>query len=119
LIPVYDSMSQFVVPAIRTARAVGRVTISTFNGTSFVLKLMQQGDVVAMDAGENLSWLGWAAMDQTFRVIAGETPVRSEHTPLRVFSDDNVGDAGRPPSQDAGYGRAYIDGYRKLWGVGG
>ena len=119
VIPIYDSMSQFAVPAIRAAGAVGRVTISTFNGTPFVLKLMEQGDVVAMDAGENLSWLGWAAMDQTFRVIAGEEPVRSEHTPLRVFSDDNVAVAGRPPSQDAGYGRAYVDGYRKLWGVGG
>ena len=119
VIPIYDSMSQFVVPAIRAARADDRVRIAAFNGTPFVLKLMQDGDVVAMDAGENLAWLGWAAMDQAFRVIAGERPVRSEHTPLRVFDGGNVGDAGRPPRYDAGYGRAYIDGYRKLWGVGG
>jgi ribose transport system substrate-binding protein len=119
VIPIYDSMSQFVLPAIRAARATGRVRIAAFNGTPFVLKLMQDSDVVAMDAGENLSWLGWAAMDQAFRVIAGERPVRSEHTPLRVFDDGNVGDAGRPPGYDTGYGRAYVDGYRKLWGVGG
>lgn len=118
VIPIYDSMAQFAVPAIRAARASGRVRIATFNGTPFVVKLVQDGDVVAMDVGENLSWLGWAAMDQTFRVIAGEPPVRSEHTPLRVFSDTNAGDAGRPPRYDEGYGQAYIDGYRKLWGVG-
>ncbi len=119
VIPIYDSMSQFVVPAIRAARAGGRVRIAGFNGTPFVLKLMQDGDIVAMDVGENLSWLGWAAMDQAFRVIAGEPAVKSEHTPLRVFDDGDVGDAGRPPRFDAGYGNAYVDGYRKLWGVGG
>ena len=72
--------------------------IAAFNGTPFVLKLIQDGDIVAMDVGENPSWLGWAAMDQTFRVMAGEQPVRSEHTPLRVFDDGDVADAGRPPS---------------------
>ncbi len=97
---------------------VRAVRIATFNGTPFVLKLMQDGDVVAMDAGENLSWLGWAAMDQAFRVIAGLHPARSEHTPLRVFDNANVLGAGRPPRYDAGYGRAYVGGYRKLWGVG-
>jgi ribose transport system substrate-binding protein len=117
VIPIYDSMSQFAIPAIRAARATGRVRIATFNGTPFVLKLIQDGDIVAMDVGENLSWLGWAAMDQAFRVIAGLRPARSEHTPLRVFNDGNIGDAGRPPRSDAGYGRVYIDGYRKLWGV--
>jgi len=119
VIPIYDSMSQFVMPAIRAARATDRVKIAAFNGTPFVLKLMQDGNIVAMDVGENLSWLGWAAMDQAFRAIAGEPPVRSERTPLRVFDDGNVGDAGRPPRYDAGYGHAYVDGYRKLWGVSG
>jgi ribose transport system substrate-binding protein len=119
IIPIYDSMSQFVVPAILAARAADRVRIAAFNGTPFVLKLMQEGDIVAMDVGENLSWLGWAAMDQAFRVIAGLRPVKSEHTPLRVFDDRDVGEAGRPPRFDAGYGNAYVSGYRKLWRVGG
>ena len=118
VIPIYDSMSQFAVPAIRAGHASVRVRIAAFNGTPFVLKLMQDGDIVAMDVGENLSWLGWAAMDQAFRVIAGEPPVKSEHTPLRVFDDGNVGESGRPPRVDAGYGNAYVDGYKKLWRVG-
>jgi ribose transport system substrate-binding protein len=119
VIPIYDSMTQFVVPAIRAARAAGRVRIAAFNGTPFVLKLMQEGDIVAMDVGENPSWLGWAAMDQTFRVMVGERPVKSEHTPLRVFDDGNVADAGRPPKFNAGYGNAYVRGYEKLWHLGG
>ena len=36
VIPIYDSMSQFVVPAIRARRAAGRVRLAAFNGTPFV-----------------------------------------------------------------------------------
>jgi len=119
VIPIYDSMSQFAVPAIVGSRRAGRVKISTFNGTPFVLRMLQEKDVVAMDAGEDLAWIGWASMDQAFRKIAGQRPVRSENTPLRVFDDRNVDEAGRPPRFDRGYGDAYVDGYRKLWGLTG
>jgi ribose transport system substrate-binding protein len=117
VIPIYDSMSQYVVPAIKAAGASERVKIATFNGTPFVLEMVQDDDVVQMDVGENLSWIGWASMDQAFRVIAGEKPLDSENTPLRVFDDANVGDTGEPPEFDRGYGRAYVDGYKRLWGV--
>jgi ribose transport system substrate-binding protein len=117
VIPIYDSMSQYVVPAIKAAGASERVKIATFNGTPFVLEMVQDDDIVQMDVGENLSWIGWASMDQAFRVIAGEKPLDSENTPLRVFDDANVGDTGEPPEFDRGYGRAYVDGYKRLWGV--
>ena len=117
IVPIYDSMSQFVVPALTASRAAARVKIATFNGTPFVLEMIQEDDVVAMDAGENLAWVGWASMDQAFRAIAGERPARSENTPLRVFDDSNVQEVGTPPRFDRGYGDAYVDGYRKLWGV--
>jgi ribose transport system substrate-binding protein len=117
VVPIYDSMSQYAVPAIEAGRAAERVEISTFNGTPFVLEMLQNDDVVAMDVGENLAWVGWASMDQAFRILAGERPVRSGRTPLRVFEDRNVDQAGTPPRFDRGYGDAYVDGYRKLWGV--
>jgi ribose transport system substrate-binding protein len=117
VVPIYDSMSQYAVPAITARDAAGRVQIATFNGTPFVLKMIQDGDIVRMDAGENLAWVGWAAMDQAFRLVAGLPPVASEHTPLRVFDDGNVDEAGRPPQFDRGYGEAFVDGYERLWGV--
>jgi ribose transport system substrate-binding protein len=117
VIPIYDSMSQFAVPAIRASAAAERVRIATFNGTPFVLGMLQEEDVVDMDVGENLAWVGWASMDQAFRLIAGQRAVESEHTPLRVFDDGNVDDTGRPPRFDEGYGRAFVEGYRRLWGV--
>ena len=119
VIPIYDSMSQFAIPAIAAGGASGRVKVDTFNGTPFVLKLLQSHDVVAMDAGESLAWVGWASMDQVFRVLAGEAPASSEHTPIRVFDSTNVGEAGHPPQFDTGYGNSYVDGYRKLWSGSG
>jgi ribose transport system substrate-binding protein len=117
VIPIYDSMSQYVRPAILAAGAADRVKIATFNGTPFVLKMLQDEDLVEMDVGENLAWVGWATMDQAFRLIAGEPPVESEHTPLRVFDDGNIAEAGTPPRLDTGYGQAFVAGYEKLWGV--
>ena len=117
VIPIYDSMSQFVAPAIVAAGAADRIGIAAFNGTPFVLEMLQEGEVVEMDVGENLAWVGWASMDQAFRVVAGEAPVRSERTPLRVFDSGNVDETGTPPRFDRGYGGAYVEGYRRLWGV--
>ena len=117
VIPIYDSMSQYVVPAIKASGREGDIKIATFNGTPFVLDLVRDEDIVQIDVGENLSWIGWASMDQAFRLISGERPVRSEHTPLRVFDDTNVGEAGDPAAFDRGYGRSYVEGYKRLWRV--
>ncbi len=117
IIPIYDSMSQHVVPAVRASGRAGRIRIATFNGTPFVLRELQEGETVSMDAGESLDWVGWATMDQAFRLIAGRPPATSEGTPLRVFTAENVDEAGRPPRLDMGYGDAYVRGYRRLWGV--
>jgi ribose transport system substrate-binding protein len=119
VLPIYDSMSQYAVPAIVASGAAERVHIATFNGTPFVLGLLQRQEVVAMDAGENLAWVGWATVDQAFRVMARVRPVRSEHTPLRVFDAGNVAETGNPPDLDTGYGNAYVMGYRMLWRIHG
>jgi ribose transport system substrate-binding protein len=117
VIPIYDSMSQYAVPATLAADAGERVKIATFNGTPFVLQMLQDADLIAMDVGENLAWLGWATMDQALRLLAGLEPARSERTPLRVFTDANVGETGHPPQLGEGYGDAYISGYARLWGL--
>jgi ribose transport system substrate-binding protein len=119
IIPIYDSMSQFVVPAITAANKIGKVHISTYNGTPFVLGYMQKGDIVRMDVGENLNWLGWAYIDADMRILSGQKlPLQfDEHTPLRVFTKANVAQAGTPPQLSTGYGTAYQIGYKKLWGI--
>ena len=50
IILIYDSMSQFVVPAV-TITSSQTLEIDAFNGTPFVLGLLQQGQV-EMDIGK-------------------------------------------------------------------
>ncbi len=118
ILPVYDSQSQFVVPAITSSARTGRVHISTYDGTPFVLKMMQDADTVRMDVGEDLDWISKAAMDQDMRVAAGLPPVANENTPMLIFTKKNVDTAGKPPKNSVGYGTSYIAGYNKLWGIG-
>jgi ribose transport system substrate-binding protein len=116
VVPLYDSMSQFAVTGITAAGRANDVKIATFNGTPFVLQMMQDDDIVQMDVGESQKWLGWANMDLLMRILAGEEPVDTENTALRIFTDVNVEEAGVPPATDVGYGEAFIEGYRQLWG---
>ncbi len=120
ILPLYDSMA---IGAQAGVMAAGKKTpIASYNGTPAVLKLIQQGDIVQMDAGENVNWIAYATMDQALRLLSGEPPVpdsdNNEQLPLRVFDDKNIEETGRPPAAGKGYGDAYVDGYRKLWGLG-
>ena len=116
IIIIYDSMAQFVVPAVTIAGAEARVKMNAFNGTPFVLGLVQQGKV-EMDIGENLDWIGHAVMDAEMRIVCGLPPVRDPKIPFYIFDKSNAKDAGNPPQLSQGYGDAYIKGYRKLWGM--
>jgi ribose transport system substrate-binding protein len=116
IIVIYDSMAQFVVPAVTIAGAKDRVKMDAFNGTPFVLGLVQQGQV-EMDIGENLDWIGHAVMDAEMRIVCGLPPVRDPKIPFYIFDKNNAKDAGTPPQLSQGYGDAYVKGYRKLWGM--
>jgi ribose transport system substrate-binding protein len=116
VIPVYDPMTQFVVPAIIAAGKQSQIHIATFNGTPAVLKMMQAGGIVRMDIGENLSWLASANLDELFRVMLKQPPLGNEKTALRVFTRQTVGQTGNPPQYDLGFGSSYATGYAKLWG---
>lgn len=118
VIPIYDPMSQFVIPAITAAGRTGSVHIATFNGTPFALKDLADGDVIRMDIGENLDWLASANMDEEFRAMLGQPAVADEHTPLRVFTSANIADTGNPPAYNLGFGSTYTTGYQSLWGAG-
>jgi len=125
ILPIYDSMSQFVVPAITAAGKTGKVFIATYNGTPFVMDLLKQGTVVKMEVGENLDWMGWAYVDAAARLLSGLTLPKppnhfNEHTALRVFTSKNIAEAIGKDGKAAlstGYGNAYVAGYKKIWGV--
>jgi len=116
VICLYDSAeAPFAEAAIRAAGRVGKVKISTFNGTPTVLKDVKSGAIVTMDVGENLEWIGYAIVDQSMRIMGGLPTVKSEHVPVRVFDKSNIAQAGS--SFTSGWGNSYIGGYQKLWGL--
>ncbi|WP_188129237.1 sugar ABC transporter substrate-binding protein [Lutimaribacter pacificus] len=116
VIPIYDSMSTFVTPAIAISGKRDTVKVATFNGTPFVLDLIREG-TVEMDIGENLDWIAHAMLDAEMRLLCGLDAVTDSKVPLRVFTADNIADVGDPAEASKGYGDAYVEGYRKLWKV--
>ncbi len=114
IIVIYDSMAQFVVPAVIAANATDRVKMDAFNGTPFVLGLIQEGKV-QMDVGENLDWIGNAIIDAEMRIVCRLPQAKDPKIPFYIFDSHNADDAGKPPQLSQGYGDAYVDGYAKLW----
>ncbi len=112
---IYDSMSQFVTPAIQATNSADRVKVVGFNGTPFVLDLVREGKVEA-DIGESLNWAGMAIADAEMRLIGNMGQVASMNIPFRLFTKDNAAEAGVPAEFSKGYGE-FIPQYLKLWQV--
>jgi ribose transport system substrate-binding protein len=119
--PLYDAMSQFVVPAIQLGGGITRVKVVSFNGTPGILRMIQTDDTVEMIVGENEIHLGYAAMDQAMRLMTGVDPIGNGDygIPLRIFDHSNVDETGVPPEYGVGYGRQWRDGFLKAWGLPG
>lgn len=118
LIPIYDAMTQFATAGVQVAGKAGEIPMDTFNGTPFALELVADGKV-QMNLGENEDWIGRAMLDAAMRAAAGlEVPDNDyEGSPLYIFTEENVADAGTPPKPDEGYGQEYRAGFDELWGL--
>ena len=115
VLPVYDSMSQFIVPAIQIADSSAKIV--SYNGTPFVLDMMRDGDIVEMNVGESLGWVGMAGTDANMRLLCGLDPVTRLNTPAYIFTDENVETAGNPATFNDGYGDVHSTGFKALWGL--
>ncbi len=117
VVPVFDSMLEYVVPAVTTKGAIGKVHAGSWNGTPAILDLIRTGKIVTVDVGENPADIAAASLDQSMRVMLNMTPSPNEHLVLRVFTAANVQEAGAPAKVGVGYGNAYLAGYRHVWGL--
>lgn len=117
IIPIYDAMVQFAVPAIITTGASGRVKIASFNATPAVLDMIRTGDIVTFDSGEDTTWLAGAILDQDMRVLLKQPLVKDYAAGIRAFTKENVKAAGVPAKFGVGYGDSASKGYAALWGL--
>jgi ribose transport system substrate-binding protein len=114
--PLYDAMVAGAVPAVQTLGKTGQVKVLSYNGSPYALKYIQDGDIVVMNVGEDTVGIGYASMDQAFRILLGK-PTVDERTPIRIWDKTNVNEAGTPPETGKGYGSALSDGFLQLWGL--
>ena len=113
VLPIYDSMAQFAAPAMIATGSKAKIV--SYNGTPFVLDMMRDGDMVEMDVGESLGWVGMAGVDANMRLLCGMKPVTQLNTPAFIFDKSNVASAGKPATFNDGYGDAHITGFMALW----
>jgi len=116
VIPIYDSMSQFVMPAITITGKRDQVKVATFNGTPFVLDAIRNGDI-EMDIGKSIGWVGRTILDAYMRKLCGLETYNELYAPLYIFDKSNIETAGVPAAVDKGYGDDYVEGFAKLWGL--
>ena len=114
VLPIYDSMSQFVVPAVELTGKSDSVKIATGNGTPFVLDFIREGKV-DMDVGESLDWVARATIDGYMRNLAGLPMPEDLGVPLYIFDKTNVETAGVPAVANQGYGEDYVKGFHETW----
>ena len=117
VIPIYDGMVQFVMPAIITTGASTRVKVASFNNTPAVLDMIRSGDVVIFESGEDTTWLAGAILDQDMRVLLKQPLVKDYVVGIRAFTKSDVEAAGVPAKFGVGYGDAARKGYEALWGL--
>ncbi len=117
IIPIYDGMVQFAMPAIITTGSMGRVKVASFNATPAVLDMMRSGNVVTFDPGEDITWLAGAIIDQDMRVLLKQPLIPNYVAGLRGFTKANVAAAGVPAKFGQGYGDGALKGYEALWGL--
>lgn len=116
IIDQLDSMEPATNSAINTAGRSGKIKVVGYNGSTFALKDIQNKTAMVMDVGESAQWIGYATMDQAFRLLLGKPAVK-ESAPVRIFDSTNATETGTPPSLEKGYGQDYQAGFDKLWGL--
>jgi len=115
--PLFDASIPGTLAAIEASGKSSQIKMVSFNGSSFALQDVASGtSPVAADVAEPDTWVGYANMDQAFRMMAGMPPA-NETTPIRIFDSSNITQAGGGPAYSGGYGTSYTTGFFKLWGL--
>lgn len=120
VVPIYDSETEYVIPGVAAEGKASSVKIASFNGTPPILKYISQG-TMAMDVAESFTWLGYADIDATLRVLAHQPnlPIKDyEAEPLRIITQANVGtefNSSGTFTDNAFPNSAYASGFTSRW----
>jgi len=116
--PLFDSMIALMGPSVSRLGAQSRVKFVSYNATLPPMQQLKQGQLVTGDIGSPQHWLGWAIMDQAFRILSRHGVVANEKIPNRLFDATNIGTVNLNASEGTWYGSTnFRQRYRRLWGM--
>jgi ribose transport system substrate-binding protein len=111
-----DGMTEYMTPALRSGGQPGHVKVETIDATPSFVSQIKSG-VISSDIGWSNPWFGWAAADQTLRLLTGQPAVPDEHVGSVLFDSTNAGGVSGAAAQNTFFGNAYVAGYKALWGL--
>jgi ribose transport system substrate-binding protein len=120
IVPVFDTASPLVVPALTAAHAAGRITLVSSNGDQAQLQDMKNASPPrwAGNIGVNGGWIGWASMDEVFRALTHHPALADEKIGFRAFTPHNIGSIDLNANSSTWYGDTnFASNYLKLWGL--
>lgn len=109
----YDPAAAVQVPAIQAAGLANRVKLVSVVAAPENLNFISQGRVQFADTAEGNNYLGYAAIDQTIRLLRGQSPYQpnGESTPLALLQKNNLPPNGQQWSPNFNFQAAYM----KIW----
>lgn len=118
MLPLYDGMTIYMVPAITQMHLSHPVQVGSFNATPVVMQNeLAKNSPLSADVGGPNDWYGYALTDEILRVLAGAPVVANEHVPLRLFTRDNLSSINLSANESTWYGTVnFACQYDKLWG---
>jgi ribose transport system substrate-binding protein len=120
VVPVFDTASPLIVPALVAANATAWVKLVSSNGGQAQLADMKNASTPRWvgNIGVNGAWIGWASMDEVLRALTNNPPLADEKIGFRAFTPANIGsiDLSQNPSTWYG-GTDFAADYLTLWGL--
>jgi ribose transport system substrate-binding protein len=120
IVPVFDTASPLIVPALAAANATGRVKLVSSNGDQAQLQDMKAASTPRWvgNIGVNGAWIGWASMDEVLRALTNHPALADEKIGFRAFTPTNVGSLDLTQNPSTWYGGTdFAANYLKLWGL--
>jgi ribose transport system substrate-binding protein len=113
-----DTMGIFATTGVKIAMGTGKVHVLAVDGSADApLGLVKDGSIFGADPGSSPAWIGWTATDQAFRAMLGVKPANPV-VPYRWIDTAQLANADTKDFSTV-YGTAYVEGYKKEWGVNG
>jgi ribose transport system substrate-binding protein len=119
MLPLYDGMTIYMLPAIQQLNLSRKVAVGSFNATPVVMKNdLAKQSALSADVGGPNDWYAYALADEILRVATGAPVIANEHVPLRLFTRDNLSTINLSASESTWYGTVnFACEYDKLWGA--